>query len=40
MDALRESLERVSSTKKRAARVVETPVAAAPKAAGKKRARA
>jgi len=40
MDALRESLERVSATKKRTARVAETPVAAAPKAAGKKRARA
>ena len=40
MDALRESLERVSATKKRTARVAETPVAEAPKAAGKKRARA
>ena len=40
MDALRESLERVSATKKRTARAAETPVVAAPKAAGKKRARA
>jgi DNA end-binding protein Ku len=40
MDALRESLERVSATKKRAARVVDTPGATAPKVAAKKRARA
>jgi DNA end-binding protein Ku len=41
MDALRESLERVSSTRKRAARVGEKQVAEAlPKATAKKRARA
>ena len=40
MDALRESLERVSATKKRTARVGEAASTEAPKVAGKKRARA
>lgn len=40
MDALRESLERVSATKKRAAKVVEGQVAKPAAAAGRKRARA
>jgi DNA end-binding protein Ku len=40
MEALRRSLENVSSTKKRAARIGETPAkAAAPKAAARRRAR-
>ena len=40
MEALRQSLENVSSTKKRAARIGETPAkAAAPKAAARRRAR-